>query len=157
VRALVPPNEAEREPVSAADQAGTVDTLTALTALVRQVAAGQGCTMRLNTFDGRRRVDLSARDAGTETLAPNRYNAFAGEARRCEIEGRQTAGFRRDQNRGEAAQPQVVRVWLAPMAAGAPPVPVRMEIDTNMLGTVYVHLTSFGPGLPPVPAAMVAN
>lgn len=148
VRALEPANEDEREPVPAALQRGTVDTLTALAALTRAVARTGRCEATANTFDGRRRTDFQARTLGPETLERGSRGIFAGPALACGFEGRMVAGFLADQDRAEAARPRQGRAWLARVLPDTPPIPVRLEADGGWLGTVQIHLTRVEHGSP---------
>jgi hypothetical protein len=148
VRALVPPNDAEREAVPEALQRNTVDTLTALAALTRTVAETGSCEGTAQTFDGRRRTDFSARTEGSQVLARNSRGIFAGEALACRFEGRQVAGFYTNRDRDEAARPREGRAWMARLIADAPPIPVRLEADSGFLGTVSIYLTKVEPGAP---------
>lgn len=136
---LLPPNEEEREPVPEALKTGTVDALSAMSALSRQVAREQGCTLAAPVFDGRRRSDFTTGGGRWERIQPWR-SAWAGDALRCDFEGRQVAGFRRDGEGREAAAPQRGTVWFAAPYAGAPPVPVRVDIPTRWFGTATAVL-----------------
>jgi hypothetical protein len=136
---LLPPNEEEREPVPDALKAGTVDALSALAALSRQVSRAQGCTVDTPVFDGRRRSDFTTGIGRWERMLPWR-GAWTGDALRCDFEGRQVAGFRRNGEGREAAAPQRGTVWFAAPYAGAPPVPVRVDIPTRWFGTATAVL-----------------
>jgi hypothetical protein len=136
-------------------QRGTVDTLTALAALVRQAATTGRCDGRAQVFDGRRRSDFVATTAGTETLAPNRWSNFSGPALRCSFEGRQVAGFWKEQDREEASKPRGGTAWFASPGPGLPIIPVRIEAESAW-GTVYVHMTRAGPGTLALPARQTA-
>ncbi len=140
VRAVIPPNGAEREEVPESMRPGTVDTLTALAILAEQVDRTGRCDGTLATFDGRRRVDFTARTVGQEVLVATRTAPFAGPALRCTFEGVQTAGFWRDQDRTEAARPQRGTAWFARAVPGAGPIPVRVEAETRWLGTTFLYL-----------------
>lgn len=136
---LTPPETEEREPVPAPLRRGTVDVLSALAALARQVGQGGGCDLAAPVFDGRRRSDFTTRGEGREVIRPWR-DAWHGEALRCRFEGRQVAGFRRDQVRAEAAAPQLGTAWIAAPYPGAPPLPVRIDIPTRWFGTATAVL-----------------
>jgi hypothetical protein len=136
---LVPPDEEEREPVPEALRRGTVDALSALAALSRHVARDQGCGGATPVFDGRRRSDFTTGTGRREVILPWR-GAWQGEAVRCDFEGRQVAGFRRDGAGREAAVPQRGTAWIASPYPGAPPVPVRVDIPTRWFGTATVVL-----------------
>jgi hypothetical protein len=151
ILALLPANQDEREPVPRELQRGTVDTLTALAALVRQAARDNRCDGAAQVFDGRRRSDFTAVTDGTETLEANRWSGFAGPALRCRFEGRQVAGFWKQQDRAEAAQPRGGTAWLASPGPGLPMIPVRIEADSSW-GTVYVHMTRAARGVLDLPA-----
>lgn len=136
---LLPPNEEEREPVPEGLKTGTVDALSALAALSRQVARHQGCTLTAPVFDGRRRSDFTTGGERWERMLPWR-GGWSGDALRCDFEGRQVAGFRRDGEGREAATPQRGTAWIAAPYAGAPPVPVRVDIPTRWFGTATAVL-----------------
>jgi hypothetical protein len=136
---LTPPETEQREPVPEALQRGTMDVLSALAGLARQVGRGGGCDLVAPVFDGRRRSDFATRGEGREIIRPWR-GAWHGEALRCGFEGRLVAGFRRDQERAEAAAPQRGTAWIAAPFAGAPAVPVRLDIPTRWFGTATAVL-----------------
>jgi len=151
ILALLPANQDEREPVPPELQRGTVDTLTALAALVRLAARENRCDGAAQVFDGRRRSDFTAVTDGRETLEAHRWSGFAGPALRCRFEGRQVAGFWREQDRAEASKPRGGTAWLASPRPGLPVIPVRIEADSAW-GTVYVHMTRAAPGVLELPA-----
>jgi hypothetical protein len=151
VLSLQPAAQDEREPVPPELQRDTVDTLTALAALVRQAAATGRCDGAAQVFDGRRRSDFTAATEGMETLEAHRWGSFSGPALRCRFEGRQVAGFWKRGDREEAAKPRGGTAWLASPGPGLPMIPVRIEADSNW-GTVFVHVTRAGPGMLALPA-----
>jgi hypothetical protein len=148
LRALVPPNDAEREPVPEGLRQGTVDMLTALAELTRAVALTGRCEGSANTFDGRRRTDFSARTIGTEQLERSSRGIFAGEALACGFEGRQVAGFMAGYDRAEMERKREGRAWMARLIADAPPIPVRLTADSGWVGTAQIHLTKVERGTP---------
>lgn len=150
VISLLPANQDEREPVPPELQRNTVDTLTALAALVRQAAATNRCDGAAQVFDGRRRSDFTATTEGMETLEAHRWGSFSGPALRCRFEGRQVAGFWKEADRAEAAKPRGGLAWFASPGPGLPMIPVRIEADSNW-GTVYVHVTRAAPGMLALP------
>jgi hypothetical protein len=151
VLSLLPAAQDEREPVPPELQRNTVDTLTALAALVRQAASTGRCDGAAQVFDGRRRSDFTATTEGMETLEAHRWSAFSGPALRCRFEGRQVAGFWKQADREEAAKPRGGLAWFASPAPGLPMIPVRIEADSTW-GTVYVHMTRAAPGMLALPA-----
>ena len=153
VRSLVPPNDAERDPVPPQLQENTVDTLSALTALIHNVQQTGRCEAAVNTFDGRRLAQVSARTAGEEFLEPTSRSIFSGRALRCDFAGRQLAGFLRDADPDELRRPQRGSAWLAQVIPGAPPLPVRISFETRWFGAATMYLAKAGPGLPPLAAS----
>lgn len=138
---LVPPNDDEREPVPPAMQVGTVDSLSAIAMLTRQFAATGRCDGSLRVFDGRRLSQIASRTVGEEALEADRGSLFAGQAMRCDFEGRQLAGFWLNDDREKATRPQNGSAWLARLTPGAAPVPVRMRFEVRLLGQATMYLT----------------
>ena len=152
---LSPPNEDEdREPVAGALRRGTVDILSAFAGLTRHVGKAGSCDLAAPVFDGRRRSDFASRSEGRELIRPWR-GAWHGEALRCGYEGRLVAGFRRDQDRTDAAEPQRGTAWMASPYPGAPAIPVRIDIPTRWFGTATAVLLRAEPvRVPPQGAAV---
>lgn len=144
IRDLQPPNEEEREPVPPGREAGSIDTLSAMAELVRQVAETGRCDGIALTFDGRRLSRISAHTAGTETLTADHGSAFAGPALRCDFEGRVLAGFRKDEAPGRQRRPLLGSAWFARVAPDQPPVPVRIAFQTSWVGVAVAYLTRAG-------------
>jgi hypothetical protein len=146
IRQLVPPNDAERESVPDALRANTIDSLSALVELIRLVAETGRCETTVHTYDGRRAVEIEAHTVGEERLEPTSRSSFAGKALRCDFSGRLLAGFLFRDNRGRDEKPMHGSAWLAPVAAGGPPLPVRMAFETRWFGDATMYLTGTGPG-----------
>ena len=136
---LTPSEAGEREPVPESMRRGSMDVLSALAMLVRQVAREGHCNLAAPVFDGRRRSDYAASSHGREMVSPWR-GGWHGEALRCDFEGRLVAGFRFDQERARAAEPQRATAWIAAPYAGATAVPVRLDIPTRWFGTATAVL-----------------
>jgi hypothetical protein len=138
VRAHVepPPEKDNREKVPEALTRGTIDTLTAIVALVRGFGQDGQCAGNWKLYDGRRRFDVTIGDAGPATLEPSSYNVYAGQARKCRVTTRRVAGYWKGQV--DAAE-QTGFVWMASPGNGMPPVPVRAEAEMG-LGTLVVNL-----------------
>ncbi len=149
LRDLVPANEEEREAVPADLQRGTIDALSAVALLARTVQRSGACEATAAVFDGRRRSDYASRTEGWSAIQPWR-GAWHGQALRCGFEARQVAGFRRDQERADAAAPQAGTAWIAAPFQGAPPIPVRIEVPSRWLGTATVVLLRAEPSATPV-------
>jgi len=143
LRVLVPSDDGEREPVPQAMQQGTIDSLSALAQLTRNLAETGRCEGSAAIFDGRRRADLRVRTLGRDHLPPWR-DAWSGEAVRCGFTGRQVAGFRRGES-AEVREPQEGTAWMASPRPGAPMLPVRVEIPSRWLGSLTGYLTEIGP------------
>lgn len=137
VSADPPPDKDGREPVPEAMTRGTVDTLTAIMGLVRSFGADGKCAGAYPAFDGRRRYDIQIEDAGEAVLEPSSYSAYAGPARKCRVTTRRVAGYWK--GRGNDAAEQQGFVWMAPVLAGRPPVPVRAEAEMT-LGALVLNL-----------------
>lgn len=150
IRTLIPPNEAERDPVPPAMERNTVDTLSAVALLVKRVRDTGGCEAHAVTFDGRRLIDVAAHTAGTETVARSGRSPFAGPALRCDFEGRQLAGFRRGEDVADLSRPKRGAAWFAPVVPNGPPIPIRLEFPTRWFGVATLYLTSVTESGPPV-------
>ncbi len=141
VRQMVPPNDDEREPIAETAQANTVDALSAMAELLRQVNMAGRCDSRRVLFDGRRLSELEARTIGSETLPPTSRSTFSGPALRCDFEGRQTGGFMLDTDRTALQRPQKGSAWFASVVPGGPVVPVRIMFTSRFLGEANLYLT----------------
>ena len=138
---LAPPVEDDRESVPASLQPGTIDSLSAMAELVASVARTGRCDGAQRTFDGRRLSELSARTVGEESLAPTGRSTFSGRALRCDLEGRQIAGFAKDADPA-AARPLHGSAWFASLAPGTPAVPVRISFETRFFGAATAYLVA---------------
>lgn len=142
VRQLAPPNETEREPVSAAQMADTIDTLSAMADLIRQVNMTRRCEGRSMTFDGRRLSVLEARTSGEQPLEPSGRSSFAGPTLRCEFSGQQLAGFKHDEDRARQQRVQRGTAWFAAVTPGGPLLPVRIAFRTEWFGEATMYLAA---------------
>jgi hypothetical protein len=143
VKQLVPPNDGEREAVPEALQRGTVDTLSAMAALLRRVRDTGRCDGRATTFDGRRSAVLTATTGGEEVLEATSRSSFSGPALRCAFEGVQTGGFVLGTERAELQRPQVGTAWFGRDAAGRW-VPVRIAFRTRWFGNATMYVVGAG-------------
>jgi len=144
LKELQPQQESERELVPVELQRNTVDTLSALAQLMRNVQRQQTCDTEARTYDGRRLLDVVARTAGEETLARTDRSSFSGKTLRCDFEGRELAGFLIGENDPEHRRPLHGSAWLAPVLPGAPPLPVRIAFQTRWFGLATMYLTTAG-------------
>ena len=139
VTVLLPP-EPERDPVPAAQTRGSIDTLSAIVGLSRQVAETGRCDGTALIFDGHRLSRLEARTIGTEPV-PNPSGAgFSGSALRCDFSSRQLAGFLHDANRARLMKPLHGSAWLAAPVPGAPVAAVRATFESPLFGTATLTL-----------------
>jgi hypothetical protein len=144
VRALVPPNTDEREPVPEALQAGSIDTLSALAELIHVVADTGRCETAVRTYDGRRAVEIEAHTVGEEVLEATSRSSFAGKALHCDFSGRMLSGFKFGDDRERDGRPMHGSAWLAPVMPGGRPLPVRMTFETRWFGDAVMYLTGVG-------------
>jgi hypothetical protein len=134
---LTPPDKEKRTKVEPEQMVGTVDALTSTLIVGRALQQGAACNQRVPVFDGRRRYDLQYEDRGIQELKRTSYSAFAGPARACHVTQHRIAGFSTDPKDGEKADQ--ASIWIADVLPGAPPMPVRIELESSW-GYVYVHL-----------------
>ena len=117
---------------------GTLDPASALYSIIEAFARVGRCEGSIPVYDGRRRYDLLVTQAGARTLRSNGYGMYSGPATVCRIAVEQLAGFKKKKRRA-GRFPSTVEVWLAPVAAGEQPVPVRLEGKTDR-GHMVLHL-----------------
>lgn len=134
------PSEPERDPVPAAQTRGSIDTLSAIVGLSRQVAETGRCDGTALVFDGHRLSRLEARTVGTEPVPDPSGAGFAGPALRCDFSSRQLAGFLHDANRARLMKPLHGSAWLAAPLPGAPVAAVRATFESPLFGTATLTL-----------------
>jgi hypothetical protein len=137
LHATPPPEGEDRTPIPSASLPGSVDPLSAILRASHVIAATGSCRLRIPVFDGRRRYDLAFTDQGDRQLTPSRYSVFAGPARLCRLRQERVGGFLRHET--EKGIGRESSLWIASPVAGAPPVPVRLELDTDW-GWLTIHL-----------------
>jgi hypothetical protein len=145
VKVLEPPQESEREPVPRDMQTHTIDTLSALAQLMRNVEVNHDCNTSARTYDGRRVLEIVATDGGREALAPTGRSSFSGPTLRCDFEGRELAGFLIGEDNPDHRKPLHGSAWLATVPPYATPLPVRIEFQTRWFGEARMYLTSIAP------------
>ena len=147
LRVLEPPLEPEREPVPEPLKRGTVDGLSAVAKLLRAVEQTGRCEGEAPVFDGRRRSDFRAWTEGLDEL-PRGEGAFAGPALRCAFLGRLVAGRHAAHERDNGRPPRPVVAWVARPLPGRATVPILIEFQTPLAGTVRAVLASAEPARP---------
>lgn len=146
-----PEPEKDREPVPVNLRLGTVDPVSAIVAVLDQVARKGDCDITIPVYDGRQRYDLVFATQGETMLEASSLSVYAGPATACTVQYKPLAGRwkenrQRDRNREGAKRRDVpVTLFIAPAVAGGPHVPVRLEMD-SMLGAVKVHLAAVKAG-----------
>lgn len=135
-----PPDPNKLSPIPEDSIAGTVDPISAIMALARTMEVAGDCTGTIPIYDGRRRYDLSVTQGGAKTFEANDYSIFQGEAVACEVVFERIGGFRLEPSKyQQTARDRIV--WVAQPLDGVPPIPVRIEVDTDY-GVLLVHLTA---------------
>jgi Protein of unknown function (DUF3108) len=153
VRALDPPDDGYHQPIPTDLQHDAIDTLSAMALLMHRVATTGRCDVAARIFDGRRLSSIAAHTAGAELLPPTGRSPWHGTALRCDFDGRQLAGFPRDQPPDTAGRIQHGSAWLARLSPDGPPVPVRVTFETRFFGAATLYLTgTFTGPTPPAPA-----
>lgn len=121
---------------------GTIDLASAVLALSRAGRAARACAGRLVVFDGRRRYDIVLSRVGEEELRRTRYSVFQARALNCRAKMARRAGFKRGRGYGGwGSDGRAASLWLAPVFAHTPALPVRIEVETRW-GWVIAHLAS---------------
>ncbi|MBT3533070.1 MAG: DUF3108 domain-containing protein [Rhodospirillaceae bacterium] len=132
--------EDEREEVPQKQLPGTTDPFSALYQAILHRPKGATCDSRLAVFDGRRRFDILLEDlVGGAVAGP----LYTGPARLCRARRKMIAGASRRTWLPQFARPTGIDIWLAPVQAGLPDLPVRMHADLGIADLV-VDLVSIG-------------
>ena len=120
---------------------GTIDPMSAVAAIVDQMAAGTTCSGNFPVFDGKLRYDVTARIGDSSRLKGNKYMMYKGAAARCDLVLEAIDGFDDDEPKGsprERGSPAddtlVLTMWFASPAEGLPSVPVLASADTDYGG-----------------------
>jgi hypothetical protein len=139
---IAPPDDSGRPKPTVQQIAGTIDPLSAILAIGHNVARAGHCADTVAIYDGRRRYDMTLVDRGVERLEPSSRYGYAGEVRRCDVSVVKIAGFSFDQD--YSPHTERGRVWLASPRPGTPPLPVRVEFDSDW-GAISVRMTAIDP------------
>jgi hypothetical protein len=142
---LTPDVLLERTAVPPSAWPHTIDNLSALAMLVRQVADTGRCDGDATLFDGRRLTTLAARTANPETLPHTGRSIFAGQTLRCDFDGNQLYGFKHDESEAEQRRTKHGNAWLATVLPNEPPIPVKVIFTNKALGEVTLYLTAATP------------
>lgn len=150
IESLVTPPQDKREPVPETLQENSIDSLSALALLIRRVQQTGSCEASVRTYDGRRASVISASTGGEEILGPSGLSMFSGKALRCNFVGQMVAGFL---YRDKDHTPLHGSAWLATLAPGDPPLPVRMDFQTRWFGEAHMYLRQLASAPPTEVAA----
>lgn len=130
-----------REQVPRAELEGAVDPGSSMFEVARRVQAGGSCAGRQKVFDGRRRYDVAVVERWREDLKADDYNIYSGPALRCDFTYEPIAGFDNSIGSPSRRPPRRTgRVWFAEVIPGRLTVPVRIEVDGDVVNSL-VHLT----------------
>lgn len=137
-----PSNQGRREPVPAALRADSMDFLSALAMLERQVAETGRCDGSARIYNGRSASRITVRTVGDEALHGLGSLHITGPALRCDLTVRVLAGFKLDAGASVKSRVRHGSVWFAPVLPGLPPLPVRFRLETDWFGDATITLTS---------------
>jgi hypothetical protein len=140
-----PPEEDERAVVPDEARVGTLDPISAVVHLLESTDEAGLCTGEARVFDGRRRLDIAVRSRGQTEIAPSDYTIYAGPAQVCRLFLKPVTGFWTGEERRER-YPEEIRLFIAEVIEGRPPLPVRLEMDILARGAVRAHLTGIRVG-----------
>ena len=139
-------DEAKFTPLS--ERKGTMDPMSAVTAIMDQMAGGAPCEGKYAVFDGKERYDVTAEPGKPGMLTGNRYTMFSGEAMRCDlvltpIDDRKKKVLGNPRMRG--IQPVddgsiKLTMWFASPVDGVSAVPVLASASTDF-GGLRIYLT----------------
>ena len=121
---------------------GIVDPLSLAVAASQALEQTGRCDQTLAVFDGQRRYDLTLKHIDEATLPQSEYSVYRGPAVRCGFSMKRISGFRKSwsSKRQPDDKASAPTIWVAPIRAGLPPVPVRYD-GAIALGNIVIHLT----------------
>ena len=121
---------------------GSVDVATAILTVARSVPSETSCAIRVPIYDGRRRFDAVIEAHGVVELPRSSRSAYSGKAVVCDLAIEMLHGQRKKTDYGGlAGGEKTMTFWFARLFDGIYPLPVRVQLDTD-LGGVIGHLTS---------------
>jgi hypothetical protein len=144
VSVLEPAESEKRYPVSLAQRADTIDPLSALALLVRQVRDTGRCDGKVSLFGGRSRLEFAAHTIGIEHIDGG-TQSWSGNALRCTFESRIVAGFGRERRTEKAEGTKGGVAWIAAPLPGGLPIPVRIDAASRWYGSTSIRLVHADP------------
>lgn len=151
------PDEDDRDAVNGSMRRNTLDLASAVLRVILSMDRGRRCGGSIPVFDGRRRYDMVLRHHSTERLSATSHSPYSGPAESCAVTMKRIGGFKRDDDRygdgesettygydsdrgrGWREEDRHAHIWIGRVFADAPPMPVRLELDTPY-GTLRAHL-----------------
>ena len=133
VATLEPTQDMERTPVPVEERRAAIDSLSALIQLTDNVRRTARCDTQARTFDGRRLVQF---DVTTDPVVRVADRGLL----RCVVESRALGGFPTDRPIEEVTRPVRSVVIFGVPQAGAPAIPVQVEIASRWWGTIRASL-----------------
>jgi len=137
ITTLLPTEDMPRTPVPEEALPGTLDALSILAMVTRQVGATARCEGSARMFDGRRLTAFSARTVGQTP-----------QGLQCEVESRHLAGIPTERDVAQAQQPQRLQVWFVRPVADGPAVPRQVELSSRWWGRIEANLLRLEPATP---------
>lgn len=135
ITTLEPAQDMERTPVPTEDRRGAIDSLAAMILLTDHVRRTARCDTQARTFDGRRLMQFDV------TTDPVVHVADRGLLR-CVVESRALAGLGTDRPMEEQMRPVRSTLVFGVAQAGAPAIPVQVEIASRWWGTIRANLST---------------
>lgn len=145
-----PPNhDKDREIVTDAQKKNTLDPITGMLQMLVHVATDDDCNVTVPLFDGKRRFDITGKDAGYSVIDDFDDTIYKGRARLCTAEFNLISGA---WNNGEHARfwqksetengRDPFQIWLASPGPELPEMAVRLE-SGSVVGLIVAHMTSW--------------
>lgn len=134
IRRLDPAEDMPRTPIPEESLPGTLDSLSILAMLAKQVGTTARCDGRARMFDGRRLTDFAAR---TLEQTPQGLH--------CEVEARAIAGIPTDRDPAQASAPQLLQAWFVQPVPGGPAIPRQVEFPSRWWGRIEASLLRLEP------------
>ena len=141
-RSILPePENDDRTQVPQGMRTGVLDLTSGILSVIWRMQDNEACEATLPVFDGRRRYDLVFFHGGKHKLHANGYSPFVGHAIVCQLSVQKKAGFKQTDRSGWNDGDRRATVWMGKPFPNAPPLPIRMTLDTPFGGLV-AHLSA---------------
>jgi hypothetical protein len=145
-----PSNDGDKwEAVTPDQKRGALDPITGLLQMLASSAMTKSCAVTVPIFDGKRRFDITATDAGMDSLDEEGYSVFKGQAHICDATFNMVAGaWKEGEKNGfwklndKDAGREPFHIWLANLSPDLPEMPVRLE-SGSVWGLIIMHLSQW--------------